>query len=171
MSGPTNKLSDTKIESKIKQAQKTANEGVGKPILLGDGGGLTLQITKTGTASWLHRYMRQGKPVAVGLGPYPAVSLKMARAKTEVGRMQLAEGKDPLTEKRAVETVVHLAAAKDKTFDECAAEYIADHRAEWKNAKHAQQWENTIRDYACRRRLNIDPPCRSNIDPGRVAAF
>ncbi|CDS52851.1 hypothetical protein [Polaromonas sp. CG9_12] len=22
---------------------------------------------------------------------------------------------------------------------------------------------------ACRRRLNIDPPCRSNIDPGRVA--
>ena len=23
----------------------------------------------------------------------------------------------------------------------------------------------------CWRRLNIDPPCRSNIDPGRVAAF
>ena len=23
----------------------------------------------------------------------------------------------------------------------------------------------------CRRRLNIDPPCRSNIDPGRVANF
>ena len=23
----------------------------------------------------------------------------------------------------------------------------------------------------CRRRLNIDPPCRSNIDPGRVAGF
>jgi S1-C subfamily serine protease len=23
----------------------------------------------------------------------------------------------------------------------------------------------------CQRRLNIDPPCRSNIDPGRVAGF
>ena len=23
----------------------------------------------------------------------------------------------------------------------------------------------------CRRRLNVDPPCRSNIDPGRVANF
>lgn len=148
MRGPTNKLTDTKIEGKIKQAQKAANEGVGKPILIGDGGGLTLQITKTGTASWLHRYMRQGKPIAVGLGAYPAVSLKMARAKAEVGRIQLAEGKDPLTEKRAAETVAHLAAAKDKTFDECAAEYIADHRAEWKNAKHAQQWENTIATYA-----------------------
>ncbi len=26
-------------------------------------------------------------------------------------------------------------------------------------------------DYDCPRRLNIDPPCRSNIDPGLVAAF
>jgi hypothetical protein len=26
-------------------------------------------------------------------------------------------------------------------------------------------------DNACQRRLNIDPPCRSNIDPGRVAEF
>jgi len=25
--------------------------------------------------------------------------------------------------------------------------------------------------FACQRRLNIDPPCRSNIDPGRVAGF
>ena len=148
MSGPTNKLSDTKIEGKIKQAQKAALEGLGKAILLGDGGGLTLQITKTGSASWLQRYMRQGKPNAVGLGPYPAVSLKMARGKAEICRTQLAEGKDPLTEKRATETVAHIAEAKEKTFDECAKEYIADHRAEWKNAKHAQQWENTISTYA-----------------------
>jgi integrase len=146
--GPTNKLTDTKIEGRIKQAKKAANEGVGKSILLGDGGGLTLQIAKTGTASWLHRYMRLGKPIAVGLGAYPMVSLKMARAKAEVCRTQLTEGKDPLTEKRMAETVTHLAVAKDKTFDDCAAAYIADHRAEWKNAKHAQQWENTIAAYA-----------------------
>jgi len=148
MSGPTNKLTDTKIEGRIKQAQKASKDGNGKPILLGDGGGLTLQITKTGTASWLHRYMRQGKSFAVGLGAYPAVSLKNARAKSESYRTLIAEGKDPLIEKRAAETLVHIKAAKDKTFDECAAEYIADHRAEWKNAKHAQQWQNTIATYA-----------------------
>ena len=148
MRGPTNKLTDTKIESKIKFAQKAANQGTGKAVLLGDGGGLTLQITKTGTASWLHRYMRMGKPVAVGLGAYPAVSLKLARSKAEACRAMLAEGKDPLAEKRAAETVAHLAATKNKTFDQCAAEYIADHRAEWKNVKHAQQWENTIAMYA-----------------------
>ena len=28
-----------------------------------------------------------------------------------------------------------------------------------------------LSDLECRRRLNIDPPCRSNIDPGRVAGF
>jgi hypothetical protein len=26
-------------------------------------------------------------------------------------------------------------------------------------------------EQVCQRRLNIDPPCRSNIDPGRVAEF
>ena len=29
--------------------------------------------------------------------------------------------------------------------------------------------ENLFQRMKCRRRLNIDPPCRSNIDPGRVA--
>lgn len=148
MSGPINKLTDTKIEGAIKRAKKATNAGIGKLILLGDGGGLTLQITKTGSASWLHRYMRSGKALAVGLGAYPAVSLKMARAKAEACRDQLAEGKDPLTEKRATETAAHIKAAKDKTFDECATEYIADHRDEWKNVKHAQQWENTLASYA-----------------------
>lgn len=148
MRGPINKLTDTKIEAKLKEAQKAVKLGLGKPILLGDGGGLTLQITKTGTASWLHRYMRLGKPMAVGLGRYPTVSLKVARTKAEACRQQIAAGDDPITAKRAAETASRLAASKGKTFDECAAEYIADHRDEWKNPKHIQQWENTLATYA-----------------------
>jgi hypothetical protein len=96
--GPINKLSDTKIESALKTARKAVAAGGGKPILLGDGGGLTLQISKTGAASWLHRYMRLGKAVGLGLGGYPEVSLKLARAKAEECRRILAEGNDPLTE-------------------------------------------------------------------------
>lgn len=149
MRGPTNKLTDTKIEGAIKQARKDAENGTGKMILLGDGGGLTLQITKkSGNASWLHRYMIQGRATAVGLGAYPTVSLKMARAKAEHCRKLLADGKDPLVEKRAAETATRVTAAKDKTFDECATTYIEDHRIEWKNEKHAQQWGNTIAAYA-----------------------
>ncbi len=148
MGGSINKLTDTKIEGRIRKAKIAAKEGSGSQVLLGDGGGLTLQITKTGTASWLHRYMRAGTAFAVGLGAYPLVSLKEARAKAEVCRKQLAEGKDPRHEKQAAETAVHVVAAMEKTFDDCASEYITDHRAEWKNAKHVQQWENTLETYA-----------------------
>lgn len=148
MRGPINKLTDTKIEGRIKQALKAVLEGNGKPILLGDGGGLTLQIAKAGTASWLYRYQRLGKANAVGLGGYPDVSLKTARAKADACRTSLSEGRDPLTEKRAAESAERVAAAKDKTFDDCAKDYIDDHRAEWKNPKHIQQWENTLETYA-----------------------
>ena len=33
------------------------------------------------------------------------------------------------------------------TFKAAAEEYIASHRAGWKNAKHAQQWQNTLATY------------------------
>ena len=44
-------------------------------------------------------------------------------------------------------------AADDRTragrwFDWCAAQTIAAKRPEWKNAKHADQWESTIKAYA-----------------------
>jgi integrase len=34
------------------------------------------------------------------------------------------------------------------TFKACAIAYIEAHRAEWKNQKHVQQWENTLDVYA-----------------------
>jgi integrase len=34
------------------------------------------------------------------------------------------------------------------TFDQCAAAYIDAHRSGWKNAKHADQWKNTLATYA-----------------------
>lgn len=142
------KLSDLKIESALKQARHAATEDVGKVILLGDGGGLTLQISKTGSASWLHRYMRDGRPTAVGLGSYPETSLHEARKLAQENRRLLIEGEDPLATKRAQEAESRLRELKGTTFRVCAVKYIADHKAEWKSAKHAQQWENTLATYA-----------------------
>jgi integrase len=142
MRGATSKLTESKIESRIRQATTAAAAGYGKPILLGDGGGLTLQISKAATASWLYRYMRFRRPVAMGLGRYPAVPLTLARQRAELYRQLLAQGKDPLSEKRAA------AAAGLFTFETCARAYIDDHRPEWKNAKHVQQWGNTLQSYA-----------------------
>jgi integrase len=145
--GPINKISDPKIESTLKAARNAAAGGKGKPLLLGDGGGLWLQVSRTAAASWLFRYMRAGKTAGLGLGGYPETGLKLARSKAEACRTLLAEGKNPLEEKRATKAAEKLTASKGKTFDICAAEYIADHRDEWKNAKHVQQWENTLATY------------------------
>ena len=38
--------------------------------------------------------------------------------------------------------------AEALTFKECAAAYITAHRAGWTNAKHAQQWENSLEQHA-----------------------
>src|SRR6188768_521333 len=50
-----------------------------KPGRYGDGHGLWLQITKSGGKSWIMRYMLDGRPVYMGLGPLHAVSLAEAR--------------------------------------------------------------------------------------------
>jgi len=41
-----------------------------------------------------------------------------------------------------------LADAKMMTFDQCAEAYILAHKAGWKNAKHGDQWTNTLNTYA-----------------------
>ena len=33
-------------------------------------------------------------------------------------------------------------------FKKCTEQYIAAHRAEWRNAKHAAQWSATVKTYA-----------------------
>jgi integrase len=51
--------------------------------------------------------------------------------------------------KRAAALAAYDAAPKPAiTFRECAEQYIELHKAGWKNAKHAAQWETTLRDYA-----------------------
>ena len=119
-----------------------------KPGLHGDGGGLTLQITRTGVKSWLFRFMREGKAYGMGLGPTHTFSLAEARQKALAARKQLAEGLNPLTEKKEYLLAAALVRAKMMTFDQCAASYIEAHKASWKNAKHIDQWTNTLATYA-----------------------
>ncbi len=118
-----------------------------KPGLYGDGGGLTLQITKAGSKSWLFRYMIDGKPYGMGLGPLHTVSLAQARQKALEARQQLLDGINPLEAKQQRKVAAALAKAKLMTFDQCAKAYIETHRASWKSAKHADQWGNTISTY------------------------
>ncbi|MCO1361320.1 tyrosine-type recombinase/integrase [Burkholderia multivorans] len=110
----------------------------------GDGGGLWLQVSQSGTKSWIFRYARHGKTRNLGLGPYPDVTLKAARDKATELRGALARGEDPMAERAAAKAQ----AASRMTFDQCSAAYIAAHRGGWKNPKHAEQWTNTLATYA-----------------------
>ena len=113
-----------------------------------DGGRLWLQVTKTGNKSWIFRFDLDGKRYEMGLGGLRDVTLQESRRKAVECRKQLADGKNPLIIKRAEREARVLEAGRSKTFDDCATAYIAAHRDSWKNDKHVQQWENTIKVYA-----------------------
>ncbi|MDB5929138.1 MAG: integrase family protein [Polaromonas sp.] len=119
-----------------------------KPGLYGDGGGLTLQITKAGVKSWLFRFMREGKAYGMGLGATHTFSLAEARQKALAARKLLADGLNPLTEKKQKLLVMALERARMMSFDQCSKAYIEAHKTSWKNAKHLDQWTNTLATYA-----------------------
>lgn len=134
--------------------------------MTGDGEGLYFQISKTGGTSWVFRYKIAGRPRLMGLGRYPETSLAEAREKATECRKLTKAGIDPLDardanrerqqleekkERQRIEQerlALGVAKARAVTFNTVATDYIAAHRAGWKNIKHAQQWENTLATYA-----------------------
>ena len=112
-----------------------------------DGGGLYLQVSLSGSRSWLLRYRKGSGRHDLGLGPLSVISLAEARRRAQRIRQQLLDGIDPLGQRRADETQARLDAAKAMTFDQCRDAYIAAHEAGWNNPKHRQQWFNTLATY------------------------
>ena len=112
-----------------------------------DGDGLYAQV-KGQTCSWLFRYGFRKKSRSMGLGSLKDVSLAQARAKAAECRLQKANGQDPLEVRQKERSRSDLAAARKTTFQDCTDAYVETHRAAWNNAKHAQQWTNTIGTYA-----------------------
>jgi integrase len=104
--------------------------------------GLYLTINKNGARSWILRTKVGSRRTDIGLGSYPAITLSVARERALEAKDKIRLGVDPVADKRAKRSTI------EWTFDRCAAEYIALNRAGWKNAKHVQQWENTLATYA-----------------------
>jgi integrase len=126
------------------------------PGMYGDGGGLYLQITGDGkqkiAKSWIFRYRfkghvsKAGKPLAreMGLGSFDTWTLAEARERARQQRQLLDQGLDPIGARKTQEAAALLARAQTVSFEQCAKDYIRDHRAGWKNAKHADQWTSTL---------------------------
>lgn len=110
--------------------------------------GLGLQVTPSGARSWVLRIVIGSKRREIGLGSYPAVTLEAARDKARVLREAVREGRDPVEDKRAARSALKASQATARTFRQCAEAYVKAHEAGWKNAKHGQQWKNTLETYA-----------------------
>jgi integrase len=125
-----------------------------KPGRHADGGGLHLLVKESGARSWVYRFMLKGNARDIGLGAAAgpeAISLATARDKAGALRLKVKAGIDPLTE-RDREAADALAAAKAAqiagiTFKAVADAHIAANEASWRNAKHRQQWSNTLATY------------------------
>jgi integrase len=118
------------------------------PGRYGDGDGLWLQVSITGTKAWLLRYMRNGRARHMGLGPLSLVSLAEARERAKNARRLLLDGADPLEARAAERQRAALATAVGITFRECAERYIAAHESGWRSAIHRRQWSSSLDAYA-----------------------
>lgn len=144
-----------------------------KPGRYSDGDGLWLQVSPTGTKSWLFQYSINGKrnrQHGIGVVAVSAVdardptklSLSQARDKAAKLNADVKNGIDPIEAKQRIKLDKQIAdqqqaeaevlrkAAKlaEVTFKQAAMEYIAENRHEWKSRKHADQWDATLKTYA-----------------------
>ncbi len=105
----------------------------------GDGDGLFLNVTATGTKSWVQRVVVHGRRRDIGLGGYPAVSLAEARERCADNRKAIAAGLDPIAEKHKP-TVA--------TFREAAVTVHEMNIPRWRSGKHAKSWLRMLERYA-----------------------
>lgn len=114
---------------------------------VGGTSGLHLRVS-AGYRGWILRIQVGDQRKDMGLGAYPAVSLLEAREKARKIHDDLRNGLVPVSPKVQQRGLIASQAATVKTFRWCADEYLKTKASEWKNAKHRQQWENTLEAYA-----------------------
>jgi integrase len=107
---------------------------------VGHGAYLQIANNKSRTKAWLFRYRRNGRARHVGMGSAVYVSLKRAREKAIEYRQMLADGRDPLAEKRGIKLERQRAEARSKAFDQVAREYIAAHEDTWRGDSSRRDW-------------------------------
>ena len=134
----------------MKQNQLTARKlaSIKAPGHYGDGAGLWLQISKTGSKSWVFRYVLDGRAREMGLGSCATFSIKEARERARASRQLLADGVDPIEHRNEKRNAKRAAEAKHITFAEATERYIKTHAVKWTSAKHASQWRSSVEQFA-----------------------
>lgn len=140
-------IGQKQLDKAIREALAKIEQQGGK-VAIGVADRLTLHVVSDVAMSWIFRYLRKdGTRVPMGLGAYPSTGLAVARAKAQEQRDLLSRGIDPIEHRDALKAADR-GEKIDTTFETQAKAYIESHRRGWSNAKHAQQWENTLKQHA-----------------------
>ncbi|XYD07071.1 integrase arm-type DNA-binding domain-containing protein [Methylobacterium sp. NMS12] len=114
------------------------------PGRYGDGAGLYLVIDPGGARRWIMIFRHAGRQREMGLGSAAVVSLADARKRRDEAHRLIAEGRDPIAERKRPD----LATAKAVTFGAFADALIPELVKGFRNAKHGAQWTSTLNTYA-----------------------
>ncbi|MGO9543432.1 MAG: tyrosine-type recombinase/integrase [Rhodomicrobium sp.] len=113
-----------------------------KPGRHGDGAGLWLAVAESGARKWVFRFSFGGKVTEMGLGSLNTVTLAEARDLANAARRNVKDGVNPIAARRNAKQ----AKAAKPSFGQMADALIASKEPAWRNAKHRQQWRQTLSD-------------------------
>ena len=142
-----------KIAKPLSDLQVRRITGIGWHAV-GGVAGLLLQVRKPANdgaqipRSWILRVKVGDQRQPIGLGSYPQVSLAEAREQAGKLVIEARQGINLKAKKRAQRSSIMVAAAKNKTFKECAEAYMDAHSSDYTNDKHRKQWPATLVTYA-----------------------
>ena len=121
-----------------------------------DGDGLHLFISKAGGKSWVQRITVDGRRRDIGLGGYPTISLAQARMRAADNREAIANGRDPVADRRKPAI---------PTFSEAAFAVHEVNKPRWRNGSHTSAWIQTLERHAFPKigRKGIDKIARTDV--------
>jgi integrase len=114
--------------------------GTAKAGKYSDGGNLYLIVAEAGSRKWVLRFTWRGKAKEMGLGSAASVPLADAREKAASARRKIAQGLNPISERKSTSGV--------PTFGEVADEVREALSQGFRNEKHKAQWKSTLATYA-----------------------
>ena len=100
-----------------------------KPYTINDGQGLSLLINTDGSKGWRFRYRYAGKAKLMSFGTYPLITLAEAREKRGEARKQVANGIDPVAEKKAQKLAQKLSI--ENSFEAISREWHTNKADRW----------------------------------------
>ena len=111
-----------------------------KPGKYSDGGNLYLIVAESGARKWVLRFTWRGRAKEMGLGGAASVPLADAREKAASARRKIAQGLNPIDERKRNGGIPSFGEMADDVRQTLSAGFCSE--------KHKTQWKSTMETYA-----------------------